>query len=231
MVVVDVLAEAMDSVIARKWEQNMDCSDKMTVPLYRAFKDVRLRHGWSAYQNAFKAIREDSISFCSHFTNPSALLTNYMLAYLSLGAVENVAEAFRVAGASGADSAVVTRILSARKSLHDCPEQAGGSAAKQAYLSGNYQAVNICSPYTFCRFGTFGFFPLDKLPAAGSISITDISGRIVKHYSFSRGLRGQSVSALWTGKNGHWISDNTGVYIIKISSGSRNVIRKLVVAK
>jgi hypothetical protein len=231
MVVVDVLAEALDSTAARYWEAHMDCSDLMNKPLYKAFKDVRLRHGWSAYQNAFKAIREDSISFCSHFTNPSALLTNYTLAYLSLGAQENVAEAFRSAGAAGADSAMVTRILSARKSLHDCPDQAGGNAARQAYLSGNYQAVTVCSPYTFCRFGNFGLFPREKSTARGVMSVTDISGRVVKKYSFDGGSYERSFWAVWTGKNGHAIPDKTGVYIIRISLDNQSFVKKLVVLK
>ena len=231
MVVVGVLAETLDSATARKWEQNMDCSDKMNVPLYRAFKDLRLRHGWQAYQNAFKAIREDSISFCSNFTNPSALLTNYTLAYLSLGAGENVAEAFRVAGAAGADSAVVNRLLAARKSLRDCPDQAGGSAARQAYLSGNYQAVNICSTSTLCGFGNVDFVPRETAPTMGIISVIDILGRVIKNHSFDRGLRDPSISALWTGKNQYGIPDKAGVYLIRISSGNQSFVKKIVVTK
>jgi hypothetical protein len=230
MVVVNVLAEAVDSATARRWEQNMDCSDKLNVPLYMAFKDLRLLHGWSAYQNAFKAIREDSISFCSNFTNPSALLTNYMLAYLSVGAGVNVAEAFRAAGAAGADSAVVTRILSAQKSLHDCPDQAGGSAARQAYLSGNYQEVTICSPYTACSPGNFDFFPQENGPATGVISITDISGRIVMSCPFNREILGRSISDLWPRVNGHRSLKKPGVYILRIFSGNQRFIKKMVVA-
>jgi hypothetical protein len=231
MVVVSVLAETMDSAVARRWEQNMDCSDKLNVPLYRAFKDILIRRGWAAYQNAFKAIRDDSISFCSHFTNPSALLTNYMLAYLSLGAGENVAEAFRVAGASGADSGIVAKILSARKSLHDCPDSAGGTAAREAYLSGNYQAVKICSPYTLSRHGNREFHHPRKIPTTGIVSIIDISGRVVNNYPFTRESYPRDVRALWTGKSRCGKLEKAGVYFVRISSGNQNSVEKLAVTK
>jgi hypothetical protein len=231
MVVVSVLAEVLDSASARRWEQNMDCSDKMNVPLYRAFKDLRLRHGWQAYQNAFKAIRDDSISFCSNFTNPSALLTNYTLAYLSLGAGENVAETFRVAGATGADSAVVNRLLAARKSLHDCPDQAGAGAARQAYRAGNYQAVNLCSTSTLNGFGNFDFVSRQTVLTRGVVGVVDIFGRVVKTFSFDRGPIGRSVSALGAGKKQYGIPNKAGVYLVRISSGNQSVVKKLVVTK
>jgi hypothetical protein len=222
MVVVNVLAEVLDSAAARYWEQHMDCSDLVKKPLYKAFKDVRLNYGWPAFQNAFKAIREDSISFCGNFTNPSALLTNYTLAYLSLGAGENVAGMFKAAGAAGADSAIVKQILSARKSLHDCPQQAGGAAARQAYLSGNYQAVTVCSPYTSCRF-SHG----EKILTNVTVSIMDISGRVVKKSLLDHGAPGTNVSALWRNKD----TDRPGVYFVRISSGNQSFIRKIVRAK
>jgi hypothetical protein len=209
----------------------MDCSDKLNVPLYRAFKDILVRRGWSAYQNTFKAIRDDSISFCSHFTNPSTILTNYMLAYLSLGAGENVAEAFRVAGASGADSAIVAKILSAQKSLHDCPDSAGGAAAREAYLSGNYQAVKVCSPYTLSRHDKREFYHPRKIPTAGIVSIIDISGRVVKKYSFTRESNDQSLSVLRTVRRWREGLEKAGVYFVKISSDNQNSVKKLVVAK
>jgi hypothetical protein len=224
MVVAAVLAEVLDSTAARYWEQHMDCSDLVKKPLYMAFKDLRLKHGWQAFQNAFKAIREDSISFCSGFTNPSALLTNYTLAYLSLGAGENIAGPFKAAGADGADSAVVKQILSARKSLRDCPDQAGGSAARQAYLSGNYQAVNICSPHTFCRFGDFILFSGEKALRGVTVGVTDISGRVMEKCTFDQAAPGTKVSAFWRGKN----TAKPGVYFVRISLGNQSFIRKIV---
>jgi hypothetical protein len=240
MVVVNVLRDLFDSTAARYWERHSgaNCIDMVTYPLYNAFKNLRLRRGWPAYQTMFKAIRDDSISFCRQkedrsffFPNPSALLTNYTLAYLSLGAKENVAEAFRVAGADSVDSAVVNRILSARSSLRNCPNQAGGPAAWQAYRDGKYQAVTVCSPYVASGPGNAGIIAGKKVPATGVISVIDISGRVVREHRFGQGPRDQAAPAAWNGKNWRGIPDKTGVYFLRISTGNQNIFKKLVTVK
>jgi hypothetical protein len=72
--------------------------------------------------------------------NPSDLRTNYVLAYLSVGAGRNVGAQFAAAGATGASESTIDAILQARALLYT-PRCRATNAAWTAYRAGHYDQV------------------------------------------------------------------------------------------
>jgi hypothetical protein len=145
MNVVQVLNDIVGSSTARIWEQaSVGCPEKdyASLPIYVAFKNIKINYGWSAYQNAFTAAKNDQMNWDFIGDQPSALRTNYILAYLRIGANTDITNQFRNAGVSGANISVVQEIINARNLIYQAISQGKDvTKAWQDYRSGNYQRV------------------------------------------------------------------------------------------
>jgi hypothetical protein len=135
-VVVDVLKEACDTASAKKWETD---EKYPTYPVYNAFNSLLKEFGWSYYQNFFKLIIADTMSWSKIGANPSKIKTNYVLAYMSLAAGRNLGPMFKNANVQDADSTEIEAIMSVEKRL-------------RLALS---QKINVASAFTDFRNGNY----------------------------------------------------------------------------
>ncbi len=91
-------------------------AEQLSGPLEKMFVRLKDQFGWSMFRRAFAAARADRINWGAIGENPSSLLTNYVCAYLQLGAPEDLRPYFEgvVPGFNADDMA---DILAARKAL------------------------------------------------------------------------------------------------------------------
>lgn len=107
----------------------------------RMFVQLKDQYGWALFRKAFSLAVHDGINWDLIGQNPSALRTNYVCAYLQMGAPENLAPILSPVLADY-DPSVVSAIIRARGKLF------GGhrpgrpfEALRRAYLHGNYKAA------------------------------------------------------------------------------------------
>jgi hypothetical protein len=134
-VAADVLKE-LNPAAGMKWEAE---EKYLTYPTYLLFTALRQEKGWEVYQRLFQLVKTDKIAWGRIGANPSAIKTNYVIAYLSLAHGENLGERFRTAGkVTAADPAVVQAIMDARQKL-----AAGDPAAPgwTRFRMGDYQGA------------------------------------------------------------------------------------------
>ena len=81
MVAVEVIRDLGYEQEANEYDREFE-SD----PLYVWHKSVKRTHGWDLYRTMFSAMKSDGIQLDRLGPNPSKRLTNYVLAYMSLGA-------------------------------------------------------------------------------------------------------------------------------------------------
>ncbi len=113
--------------------------DGLHDPLVGMFLELKNQYGWYMFRTAFQAAIHDGINWDAFGTNPSAIRTNYVAAYLQIGAPENIAP--KLSGlVPGFDAAVVKDILRARKAWTALPAGSEHDAMRKAYLSGDYAA-------------------------------------------------------------------------------------------
>jgi hypothetical protein len=138
-VVVEVMKEVTDEMTATSWEVR---EKYPTYPMYRLFRELLMEKDWKGYQDFFASIKADKMQWGQIGANPSAIKTNYIVAYMSLTHGTNLASRFITAKAAGTDATVVQGIMDARKAITDA-EGAGKSttAAWSAFRKGNYQMV------------------------------------------------------------------------------------------
>jgi hypothetical protein len=143
-VVVDVMKEAVDPMTATTWEVH---EKYPTYPIYVLFRQLLMEKDWPMYQDFFASVKADNMQWSQIGANPSAIKTNYVIAYMSLAHGTNLGARFVTAKAAGADPAVVQAIMDARKAIGDA-ETAGKSTtmAWAAFRKGNYQMVKMLLP-------------------------------------------------------------------------------------
>lgn len=110
-------------------------------PLVKMFLKLKDRYGWEMFRKAFRMAIADGIDWNRFGGNPSALLTNYVAAYLEMGAGANLST-YMSRLVPNYDHTVVTQIIVARSTMVN---QSKGSPAynrdRGAYLSGRYGDV------------------------------------------------------------------------------------------
>jgi hypothetical protein len=143
-VVVELMKEVTDEATATSWEVR---EKYPTYPIYRLFREILAEKGWEGYQDFFASIKADKMQWGQIGANPSAIKTNYIVAYMSMAHGTNLGARFVTAKAAGTDPAVVQAIMDARKTIADA-ETAGKSttAAWSAFRKGNYQMVKTLLP-------------------------------------------------------------------------------------
>jgi hypothetical protein len=108
-------------------------------PLDHMFARLHDQFGWAMFRRAFRAAIRDGINWASVGGNPSPLLTNYVCAYLQLGAPEGL-RPYLQGAVPGYDAGAVAGILAARGKWRALPEGDPRRAKlKEAYLRGRYQ--------------------------------------------------------------------------------------------
>ena len=108
-------------------------------PLEHMFVHLKDQFGWAMFRKAFRAAIEDGINWSLVGKNPSPTLTNYVCAYLELGAPESLHPYLRGV-VPDYDANRVADILAARAKWHALPEDNPQRAAlKDAYLHGQYK--------------------------------------------------------------------------------------------
>lgn len=133
-VAVDVLKEVKPDH-ALKWETT---EKYPTYPVYVLYKALLAEHGWDIYRKLFAGMKTDKMNWSMVGANPSALKTNYVIAYVSLAAGENLGARFASAKVAGADAATVGAIMDAHGKLM----AAGASnAGWQKFRTGDYKGA------------------------------------------------------------------------------------------
>jgi hypothetical protein len=143
-VVVEVMKEVTSEMTATTWEVH---EKYPTYPIYVLFRELLAEKGWPMYQDFFASVKADKMQWGQIGANPSAIKTNYIVAYMSLTHGTNLGSRFAMAKANGADPAVVQEIMDARNALGDA-QTAGKNttAAWAAFRKGNYQMVKMLLP-------------------------------------------------------------------------------------
>jgi len=113
-------------------------AEQLSGPLERMFVRLKDQFGWSLFRRAFAAAREDGINWEWIGENPSSLRTNYVCAYLQLGAPEDL-RPYLEGIVPGYDPKAVSDILAARRAWTRLPENDPKRGdLRDAYLRGKY---------------------------------------------------------------------------------------------
>jgi hypothetical protein len=132
-VTVDVMKEVVPDH-ATKWETD---EKYPTYPVYMLYKALLTEQGWPVYQRLFQLVKTDKLDLSKIGANPSAIKTNYTVAYISIAANQNLAARFMTAKVA-ADPTVVQAIMDARAKL----VQAGPTAPGWTrFRTGMYQGL------------------------------------------------------------------------------------------
>lgn len=134
-----------------------DASFSKADKAYAMMKALQARYGWSIFQKLFVMVKADGIRWdgIDSGNNPSAILTAYVTAYLTLASgdsLESMSANFFNGAIPGYDKAVTAQVLFAR----DNWKNHGGDGV--AFLSGRYLsvggypdfAISALAPNTLC---------------------------------------------------------------------------------
>ncbi len=115
-----------------------DAKNDKLIQMFTALKD---QFGWEMYRRAFQAAIDDGISWPLVGKNPSPELTNYVAAYLELGARRNISS-YMKGIVPNYDHVVVEAILQAHIRWHAHQEDSEAfKVAKDQFLHGKYADV------------------------------------------------------------------------------------------
>ena len=115
--------------------------DGLRDPLVGMFLDLKDQYGWNLFRTAFRTAIQDGIRWDAIGGNPSPLRTNYVAAYLQIGAPEDIAPALSRL-VPGFDAAVMKDIVRARQVWTALPAGSPRRASlRTAYLKGDYATV------------------------------------------------------------------------------------------
>jgi hypothetical protein len=143
--VVDVLREVAPTH-AVEW-QTGEKYDKFGISVL--FEQLRAEKGWQFYRDLFTALKTDKMDW-TKLTNPSPLLTNYVVAYFGIVSGENMTDRFATAFSdpdnkarvNGLDKTVVQAIMDAHAKLVEAGKAGKNTAAGfAAFRTGNYMAA------------------------------------------------------------------------------------------
>ncbi len=113
-------------------------AQQLSGPLEKMFVRLKDQFGWSLFRRAFSYAKADGINWDSIGENPSSLRTNYVCAYLQLGAPEDLRPYFQgvVPGFKADD---MDDILAARRAMNRLAENDPARAdLRDAFLHGRY---------------------------------------------------------------------------------------------
>ena len=103
-------------------------------PLYVWHRNMKRTYGWDLYRNMLSAVKTDGIMWDRLGPNPGKTRTNYVLAYMALGAGKlNLSSAAETI--PNADQKMVEDIVRARETIHMISRN---EQKWMQYLSGDY---------------------------------------------------------------------------------------------
>jgi hypothetical protein len=109
---------------------------------FAMFTHLKDRFGWEMFRRAFTMAIDDGINWDRFASNPSPLRTNYVAAYLEMGAREDLSSDM-TGPVPSYDHKVVAKIIQAHQLWKAHPQESSESRAdRDAFLSGNYQNVH-----------------------------------------------------------------------------------------
>jgi hypothetical protein len=92
--------------------------------LYQMFKDLKDYYGWRMFHRTFDVLKADRIDLSALGPNPGSTLTNYVCAYLEIGAEEPLTDYFKRGGVPDFDRKAVDAIKARRESIMDLDRSA-----------------------------------------------------------------------------------------------------------
>lgn len=109
-------------------------------PMVVMFMELKNQYGWSMFRKAFRTAVEDGINWDKFGGNPSKLRTNYVTAYLQIGAPEDISSILKTQ-TPDFDEAMTKDIVKARAKWAAMKEGKAKQALKALFLKGDYKAV------------------------------------------------------------------------------------------
>jgi hypothetical protein len=138
-VAIDVMKEIIDTATAVAW---MTSERYPTYPVFNIYMALLKEFGWPVFQNLMHMITADKMVLGNVGANPSKILTDYTIAYISIAAGRNMANDWKNAKITDADSIEVAAIMKARNLLVLGTAQGKATGpAWTAFLSGNYSSA------------------------------------------------------------------------------------------
>jgi hypothetical protein len=109
--------------------------------LIATFMLLKDRYGWEMFRRAFQQAIDDKISWDRFGGNPSELRTNYVAAYLEMGARDDLSPILSPI-IPAYNHEIVSRIIAAHRRWQAHPKDSKAfNDARDAFLSGNYKNV------------------------------------------------------------------------------------------
>jgi len=110
-------------------------------PLVGMFFQLKDQFGWAMFRKAFRTAIDDGIRWDAFGSNPSALRTAYVAAYLQIGAPEDIGGILRPL-VPGYDAQAVKDIVRARSQWFALPHDSSRRKSLQAaFLKGDYKTA------------------------------------------------------------------------------------------
>jgi hypothetical protein len=109
-------------------------------PLVRMFADLKDQYGWNMFRTAFKFAIDDGINWSRVGPNPSPVLTNYVVAYLQLGAGKPLDE-YMATLVPAYDRKMIDDILRARAKWKETKTSKERERLRELYLGGKFAEV------------------------------------------------------------------------------------------
>jgi hypothetical protein len=178
------------------------------------FANLKSKFGWNMYRTTFKTAIEDGINWDSLGANPSALRTNYVAAYLQLGAPEDIAP-FLEGIVPKFDPAVLKDILRARSAWTSLPpDSAQRTFLRAAYLKGDYAACLPGDPSKTKLFKEMSVWTNEKI----TLTVLKVNGEtfgarfVMEGDNIDREIKGtiKDGKVSWLAKDVHALRGNEG---------------------
>jgi hypothetical protein len=110
-------------------------------PLVGMFLQLKDQFGWAMFRKAFRSAADDGVNWDVLGSNPSALRTAYVAAYLQLGAAEDISGILKPF-VPQYDAQAAADIMKARSKWVALPrESAKRQTLRSAFLKGDYRAA------------------------------------------------------------------------------------------
>ncbi len=109
-------------------------------PMVTMFMDLKNQYGWAMFRKSFRTAVQDGINWDRFGSNPSKLRTNYVTAYLQIGAPEDVSSILKTQ-TPDFDEAMTREIVKAHEKWSSMKEGKKKDELKALFLKGDYKAV------------------------------------------------------------------------------------------
>ncbi len=136
-IAVDVLREVSGPERSLKWETD---EKYRTYPIYNLFVSLKNEKTFSLYQTFFASVTKDQMAWAQIGANPSAIKTNYVIAYMSMAYGMNLGDRFLMTGkAPGTNTVTIQAIMDAHAKLVSADAQGKATTSNWSkFRKGDY---------------------------------------------------------------------------------------------